>query len=70
MTTSTSIRSQSYMQLARHVLEYASAACDSITDAAAGKLEAIQRRGARFVGNLKSTDRTTSVSGLMKHNGW
>ena len=70
MTTSSSIRSQSYMQLARPVLEYASAAWDSITDTAAGKLEAIQRRGARFVGNLKRTDRTTSVSGLMKHYGW
>ena len=62
MTKSTSIRSQSYMQLARPVLEYASAAWDSITDTAAGKLEAIQRRGARFVGNLKRTDPTTSVT--------
>ena len=60
------------MKLARPVLENASAAWYSITDTAAGKLEAIQRRGARFVGNLKRTDRTTSttVSGLMKYYGW
>ena len=66
LTTSENVKATAYKQLVRPVLEYASAAWDSVSDTAAKCLEAVQRRAARFICGIRRTDRKTSTTGLMQ----
>ncbi len=69
-TTSQEIKARAYKQLVRPILEYASAAWDVLSSTAEKSLESVQRRAARFVGGLASTDHTTSVSRLLSQLEW
>ena len=66
LTTSENVRNTAYKQLVRPVLEYASASWDSVSDTAAGRLEAVQRRAARLVCGIRRTDRKTSTTSLLQ----
>ena len=70
LTTSEEIKSLAFKQLVRPVLEYASSAWDSLTQTQETSLEAVQRRAARLVCGIRRSDRTTSVTGLVKRLGW
>ena len=65
LTTSEEIRSTAYKQLVRPVLEYASCAWDTLTQTVETKLQAVQRRAARFICGIRHSDRRTSTTGLL-----
>ena len=67
LTTSGAVKESAYRQLVRPVLEYASAAWDSISDTLASRLEAVQRRAARHICGIRRNDRKTSTTGLLEH---
>ena len=67
LTDSKTVKATVYKQLVRPVMEYASAAWDSISDTAASRLEAVQRRAARAICGIRRTDRWTSTTGLLQH---
>ena len=66
ITTSEDIKLKAYKQLVRPILEYASCAWDSVGVTKEKKLEAVQRRAARFVCGIRRTDRKTSTTGLLQ----
>ena len=62
------IKAKSYQTMVRPVVEYASSAWDPHTDRNTEKLEAVQRRAARFVtGDYRTT---SSVSDMISNLGW
>ena len=65
LTTSEDIRSTAYKQLVRPVLEYASCAWDTLTQTVETKLQAVQRRAARFICGIRRSDRKPSTTGLL-----
>ena len=65
-TTSENVRATAYKEVIRPMLEYASAAWDSVSDNTAKCLEAEQRRTARFISGIRRTDIKTSTTGLMQ----
>lgn len=61
-------KAQTYQTMVRPVLEYASTAWDPYTQTNVNKLEAVQRRAARFVtGDYRTT---SSVSEMITNLGW
>ena len=50
----------------QEVPEYASASWDSVSDTAASRLEAVQRRAARLICGIRRTDRKTSTTSLLQ----
>ena len=62
------IKAKSYQTMVRPVVEYASSAWDPHTDRNTEKLEAVQRRAARFVTGDYHT--TSSVSDMISNLGW
>ena len=62
------IRSQAYMLYIRPILEYASTVWAPYTKSSIEKLEAIQRRAARFV--VSDYDYSTSVTSILNHLNW
>lgn len=70
LTESAAVKERAYKQLVRPIMEYASASWDQITKTQGDELEAVQRRAARMVNNLRPTDRTTSVTDLISSMKW
>ena len=66
LTSSETVKNTAYKQLVRPVLEYASASWDSVSDTAASRLEAVQRRAARLICGIRRTDRKTSTTSLLQ----
>ena len=65
------LRDKAYKQLLRPTLEYASAVWDaSLTATQERSLEAVQRRAARMVNNIRRTDHTTSTTQLISDLDW
>ena len=65
------LRNQAYKYLVRPDVEYSSTVWDgSLTNTQANSIEAIQRRAARMVCNIKRTDHTTSTTQLLEHLEW
>ena len=65
------LRVKAYKQLLRPAPEYASAVCDaSLTATQERSLEAVQRRAARMVNNIRRTDHTTSTTQLISDLDW
>ena len=64
----TNIKAQSYKTFVRPTLEYASVVWDPHTQLNTNKLEAVQRRSARFACNVYQ--RTSSVTPLLKELQW
>ena len=65
------LRNQAYKYLIRPVVEYSSTVWDgSLTNTQTNSIEAIQRRAARMVCNIKRTDHTTSTTQLLEHLEW
>jgi hypothetical protein len=64
----TNIKAQSYRTFVRPTLEYASMVWDPHTQQNIKKLEAVQRRSARFVCNVYN--RTSSVTALLNELHW
>ena len=65
------LRSRAYKQLLRPVMEYACAVWDAgLTSTQVGAVEAVQRRAARMVHDVRRTDRTTSTTQLVKQLDW
>ena len=65
ITSSEMIKVTAYKQLVRPLMEYASAAWDSLPGTLESSLEAVQRRAARFICNILRTDHHTSTTGLL-----
>lgn len=65
LTDSTEVKATAYKQLVRPVMEYSSAALDSISNTASSRLEAVQRRAARVICGIRRTDRQTSTTSLL-----
>ena len=66
LINSEAVKSKTYKQLVRPVLEYSSTAWDSASDTAASLLEAVQRRSARLIWGIRRTDRKTSTTGFLQ----
>ena len=64
-TNSTEIKSTVYKQIVRPVLEYASGSTDSLAKTLEDENEAVQRRAARVIYNIKRTDYKTSTTNLL-----
>ena len=65
------LRDKAYKQLLRPTLEYACTVWDaSLTTTQEQSLEAIQRRSARMVHNIRRTDHTTSTTQLIADLEW
>ena len=65
------LRDKAYKQIVRPVLEYSSTVWDSsLTCSQEQQLEAVQRRAARTVHNIKRTDRVTSTTALINSLEW
>jgi len=64
----TNIKAQCYIQLVRPAAEYASSVWSPPTKAGINKIEAIQRRAARFV--MGDYRRTSSVTAMIKNLQW
>ena len=65
------LRDRAYKYLARPVVEYSSTVWDGgLTLTQSRNIEAIQRRAARLVHNIRCTDRTTSTTKLVEKLGW
>ena len=65
------LRDRAYRQLLRPTMEYSCSVWDSnLTTTQKSSLEAIQRRAARMVHNIKRTDHTTSTTQLIKDLEW
>ena len=62
------IKQQAYKALVRPILEYGQTVWDPHTASAAQRLEAVQRRAARFVTNRYR--RTSSVTNMIEHLQW
>ena len=63
----TNVKAQTYKALVRPILEYASPAWDPHTITNIKKLEAVQRRAARFVhGDYKTTSSTSDMIGRLQ----
>ena len=63
------LREKAYKQLTRPILEYACAVWDAvIPKTQSSQLEAVQRRAAQTVNNIKRTDHTTSTTKLIKED--
>jgi hypothetical protein len=65
---STELREKAYIVFVRPILEYASSVWDPHTERNINKLEAVQRRAARFV--LNRYHNTSSVSAMIDRLGW
>ena len=65
ITSSEIIKVTAYKQLVRPLMEYASAAWDSLPGTLESSLEAVQRRAARFICNILRTDHQTSTTSLL-----
>ena len=64
-TNSTEIKCTAYKQIVRPVLEYASGSWDSLTKTQEEELEAVQRRAARLIYNIKRSDYKTRTTNLL-----
>ena len=64
-TNSTEIKSTVYKQIVRPVLEYASCSTDSLVKTLEDEIEAVQRRAARVIYNIKRSDYKTSTTNLL-----
>ena len=64
------VKSTAYFSLVRSTMDYAASCWDPYLQKDKDKLEQINRRAARFVGNIPRSDRTTSVTSLMKDMQW
>ena len=62
------IRSQAYMLYVRPILEYASTVWAPYTKSSIGKLEAIQRRAARFI--VSDYNYSSSVTSILNQLNW
>ena len=65
ITCSETIRLTAYKQLVRPLMEYASAAWDSLPGTLESSLESVQRRAARFICGILRTDHQTSTTSLL-----
>jgi hypothetical protein len=63
-----SVRNQAYTTLVRPILEYAGVVWDPHTQRNIAKLEAVQRRAARFA--VGDYGQTSSVTGMLDELGW
>ena len=64
-TNSTEIKCTAYKQIVRPLLGYTSGSWDSLTKTPKEELEAVQRRAARLIYNIKRTDYKTSTTDLL-----
>ena len=62
------LKQTAYKAMVRPVLEYASTVWDPYKEGQINKIEAVQRRSARFV--LNQYKATASVSTMLHHLGW
>jgi hypothetical protein len=69
-TKAAAVKEKAYKQLVRPIMEYASASWDMLTNTQELQLEAVQRRAARMVNNIRPTDRTSSITALMTSRNW